>query len=823
MGFDFRSVFRLSVFKSVKVESSVVPLESLRIEIKDKNFQKLVFNRKMLLAKGFIGSGTDNGYVPAKIYYKDKTYKVKLRFKGDWLDHISDPSKWSYRIKVKGDDPILGMFEFAIQTPDTRGGIGEWFVNKIFKREGIVAPRYQFVEVVQNGRYQGIYAVEERFNKRMIENNKFREGPIVRFNDHLYFENNQRLKASGSGLVPSDLLSYSSNIDGHDLKNVLSDPKLKSDFLRAVSLLEGFRNKDLKPSQVFDIEKLAKFYAITDITGANHASYYGNIKYYYNPVTGFLEPIGYDAMGLQNIIYAFVEELALVNDLKYSGRREEHRLNWILRDKEFFRVYVKTLIKFSQTQFADDILGELSSQLEGQKKAFAKTKQDQTFPKSFLYSNQRYIRGLLNPKQGLHAYLAGYKKDTLILKVGNLQRLPFEILYVSFDGKKLLPAQEDWMWPKLVNEPMEFKLLKFIYSQGDIDDKMISSGKLKIHYRIPGQDNEIVSAIYPWDNYQRDRALNHVALKTPNVEQFKFVMLDLAKRLIVFKPGRWTLDRDMIIPKGFIVMISKGTMLNLINSAMIFSPSILQFNGTEESPIIIDSSDSTGQGLFVANTQKDVSNLEYVIFRNLKNPSRSSWSLSGAVNFYQAPVNIQFCKFIGNRADDSLSIVRSDFDIKESVFNGANSDALDIDFSMGTIEGMVFTNSGNDALDISGTTLTAKNLLIMKAGDKGISLGEDSTATIESALIQNSKIGLAVKDLSKLRISGIKISNCEIGITAFQKKAEYGPGYINIMGVNMDSVKVPYVLEYRSSILVDGKAINPTHQNVRKMFYGSAN
>ena len=64
----------------------------------------------------------------------------------------------------------------------------------------------------------------------------------------------------------------------------------------------------------------------------------------------------------------------------------------------------------------------------------------------------------------------------------------------------------------------------------------------------------------------------------------------------------------------------------------------------------------------------------------------SGIGLMGSLNFYQSDVEIIDTKFLNNSAgDDYLNIIRSNFIIRNSYFENAYSDALDIDFSKGQI------------------------------------------------------------------------------------------------------------------------------------------
>ena len=50
----------------------------------------------------------------------------------------------------------------------------------------------------------------------------------------------------------------------------------------------------INTSQAFDVDNLARFFAIIDLLGANHSVLIQNLRLYYNPINQKLEPIGFD-------------------------------------------------------------------------------------------------------------------------------------------------------------------------------------------------------------------------------------------------------------------------------------------------------------------------------------------------------------------------------------------------------------------------------------------------------------------------------------------------------------------------------------------------
>ena len=53
------------------------------------------------------------------------------------------------------------------------------------KREGILVPRYFFVDLTVNGSYIGIMAFEEHFSKELLESQGRKESVILKFDDSL--------------------------------------------------------------------------------------------------------------------------------------------------------------------------------------------------------------------------------------------------------------------------------------------------------------------------------------------------------------------------------------------------------------------------------------------------------------------------------------------------------------------------------------------------------------------------------------------------------------------------------------------------------------
>ena len=342
---------------------------------------------------------------------------------------------------------------------------------------------------------------------------------------------------------------------------------------------------------------------------------------------------------------------------------------------------------------------------------------------------------------------------------------------------------------------------------------------LKINYKVLGTSELRGAEVYSWPRLVENLLDLDFMRRPANIDQFHFLTIDEVSKKVFIKQGAWTLNRDLIIPEGYQVICREGTEIDLTNEAVILSRSPLDFEGSEEAPIVIHSTDSTGQGVIVLKAREQ-STMEYVKFNNLSNPSKNGWVLTGAVTFYESPVDISRCQFTDNRCEDGLNIVRTDFTLDHSLFKGTLSDAFDGDWVKGRVSNTVFVASGNDAVDVSGSQIEVVDVFIDGAGDKGLSAGENSQMVVKNVRIIDSEIAVASKDMSEIKIDGIDISNCQIGFTLYQKKPEFDAAIVKVVNMKKENLKVTHLVEKRSKLIIDGLVVATNRENIKDLLYG---
>ena len=807
------------------------------IDIDFEDYQKIKYEREQALGSlefdGFfvpsagILISSENSYVPAKIRYEDDEVDVKLRLKGDLTDHL-DGNKWSFRIKVKDDDSLFGMKTFSIQDPKSRGHVKELIYHEALKNEEVLSLRYDFVEVIINGDNMGIYALEEHFGKELIEHNSRREGVIIKFNEDRMWQGVIDSKDSISNYTDyfdyadENYLEnfYKSNIEAFDSKRVVEDELLSNQFEKSKNLLEYFRQGSLKTSEVFDVDLFAKYFAINTLMGTPHASYWNNIRFYYNPITSKLEPIGYDALASASASKVIDDYFPNCFYNENSPRAKSFE-ELVFRDEVFFDKYLEELERVSQKVYLDNLFLDLYDKIERNVNILRKDHPTYYFSKDFYYQNRNEIVSRLNTSGGINAYFheVSFSKN-LVLYLGNIKQTPLEIVNLVYNNsvyfesvdKKIISSKP---FEKLAEyEKIEFNIPEgFVWNESFVSD-------LRINYKLSGTE-KILSERVLFGTYIDENFLEEdFIVSTPFGNFSDMLSANNDSKTISIRKGDWTLDEDLIIPKGFNVLIERGNVFDLINGAVFLSYSPLQFSGSEAEPIKIISSDGSGQGFAVLNAEK-TSNFNYVIFDGLNSPLKEGWELSGSVTFYESPMKFKNVQILNALSEDALNVVRGNFDIKNSVFENSFSDCFDSDFSEGVIESSLFVNCGNDGLDFSGSVVDISSIELKGIGDKGISSGENSLLNVKDVVIDNSFIGVASKDNSEVFIDNLEFSYITYGFAIYQKKSEFGPALIDAENINFFEIDNKYILERDSELFINDVIILNQKQRVYETLYGA--
>lgn len=810
----------LRIEKITRWDAQAFQPTQLHLQLDKKALEQLREKRNEALRKGLLQTSEDD-WVGATMTESDTTRDIKIRLKGDWLDHLRG-DKWSFRIKLKGQQAWRGLRTFSLHTPAARYYLHEWLLHQYWQDLGVLTPRYDLIEVIINGESRGIYAYEEHFEKQLVESQRRREGPIVKFQEDGFWAGVAR-QFEHHGFVRSSS-SYSAEnpanapLVAFNQEELLADTTQARLLREALSLLEQYRQGDKSAEDLFDLPLLARYYAGCDLFNAYHGIVWHNQRFYYNPITGRLEPIGFDGFAdAPSRRYHFLAEGTLHREAPESTSLPA----FLLQDSAFITNYLSVLEKLSRPEQWEDFFQKheaaWTARLQWLQMEFPNYQPEvKTFAEEVAF-----VRSHLLPFR--ENVLRSYQTSQGEILVENTHTLPVVLKGYglgpdyqtgSFTSPIWLPAGPVRnMFSKLqtTGKPLAFRSLDFWDKQALAFQETPTMTPVKIpaqanyiFLQLPGWDSLIAAPINRLEPPQTIQISAQAYRQGSKPQDFPRFRWRNAEQAITIPAGEHRLRKDLIVPKGYTLQITAGANIYLENAAAIISYGPVRALGEEETPIFIQSEDGTGQGLQVLQSPVG-SMLRGVVFRNLRNLRKGNWQLTGAVTFYESAVEILGCKFLDNQSEDALNIVRSSFEMTHCLIQNTSSDGLDTDFCKGTIKESVFRQTTNDGVDFSGSIITLEDVEMQECGDKGLSAGEASDITVINALIADCNIGLASKDQSTLYLRNSQLRNCLQGLVVFQKKPEFGPAYLLAEQLKVENVTRLYQIGPGSRLQIDEK------------------
>lgn len=807
--------------KIAKVDSEIkakFDVPGLYLYIDQEGYAKLEAKRKKAIEDDILVT-TDDSWVKAILFHGEDMLEAKVRLKGDWTDHLQGV-KWSFRVKLK-EGSWRGMRTFSIQNPNSRSNINEWLAHKIFEGEDVLSPRYGFVPVFLNNQNLGLYAYEEHFEKQLVESKSRREGPILKLSENQFWEGNLTGETGNLPIVESAvILPFKSS-------KLLQNPNLVNQFEVAQSLLYKYQFLQSPPDELFDMDRLAKYIALIDLTKGFHGVTWHNQRFYYNPIISRLEAIGYD-LYVETEVSGYMK-MKLLGEFEgetfFDARAGDSSIKYLLSDSTLMANYISYLEKYSAPAYMDSILKSYANEISELEEMIRQESPYYQFDHEFLPGNARFIRELL-PELDATRYAdmqGGKLKDKRNFNVSYFPSTPSHyvhayrsdstsVLMENFypDSIRITGVQRSSGATETLPNPMSMSAYKAL----TLDEKELSLSVDKgdrILFEVIGHAEPHSVEIIPWASpktYHIDRP----EVRIPE-ELFEQDGMKLSLKI-----GTHQLTDYVHIPPGYEVHFPAGSSLNLIEGAFILSYSPVFLNGSAESPIIFTSSDGTGLGLNVLQAESR-SQIHHVNYSGMDAFRFGKWSLSGSLNMFESDVDISNLHISDNHCEDALNIVKSDFQMSDCSFAQIFADAFDSDFSTGNLSSTSFEDVLNDAIDFSGSVVNISHCTMDRIGDKGVSGGEGSTLTVSNVKVRHAAIGIASKDRSRLITDSCAISDCDYGLVVFQKKPEYGPAYVDAQHLTWTKVKEPFLIEKGSSVKMNEKVILGKAKKVAEIFY----
>lgn len=796
------------------LNSSYEELPVINISLSHKNLTFLTNVRDKAILKtgemysrngGYISPDDGNKYTKktkTTMTHKGEKYSIKIKLHGTDNPHFRD-KKRSYSIKLKKNKLFDYMREFALIIPDQQNVSSILLYSMVQKYMGIDV-KSKLVRLTLNGIDQGVYILEEKLSKELLERSGLSGIDVV-----------QLSKRWTSQYEDPHSNPFSNNLSHLKIKNF---SKIDNGQLLMYKKMHSLKTyKKLK--NIVDIDQFARYSAINMIFGQRKTG--DNIKFLYNNATGKFSPSYYRSEGGIGILEQFQSESSytyekivenvspfdvLIKSNEFRSLRNSY-LYKIIKDEEkllsFMDSLVSKFINIINFDTSNNILriGYIEKVNLVRKTLF---KNIQAI-KKYLYYGRVYsvfeekdsrnytleISPDVNSFINIESINFGVNNpDNYSVTIKNISEGTEETMIMSnienyFMEKRFIIGLDD----KFDLRPITYKYQLSFNKDIEINNfnvKFINNVTMRM---INSRDNYVESFIRP-KNFSFDGDINEIGNLYPNIQY--------RDNVIVFTRGLYEVKDNLIMPFGYDVIFEKGVNIKIAKNKSILIYGGIEINGTKKDPVIISSLDlqkNFSSVIVVGDKNTSVSKINYLNIFGGGDGHINGIFASGALSLYdQKNVFIKNSKIYANVADDGLNIKNSMVFLQGNSFLGNFSDQVDLDNCTGRVENNIFSsehnsddvesagsNKNGDGLDISYSRVFIDNNTFVGFLDKGISVGEKSNALVSNNKFLNNRSAITAKDQSSVFLYLNKYKNNKFNIEMYQKKNIFqAPSVFNI-------------------------------------------
>jgi hypothetical protein len=761
-----------------------------------------------------------NEFQKCKIQYDNKLYKCKVRLHGSGSDNWANAKK-AFAIKLNKKNLINNMrrFSFIPITKDVPG-IPVVFAYKLLSHYFNFNVKSELVYLSINGISQGLYMLEEKAHKSVLEKNNYSGVDIIKSIDKWdsqYYSAHQD--------------PYNTYISYQKFKKI--SKKDVGQLLKYRKILKNVNNYETV-SKLIDIDKFAQFDALR-ILFASYGSVEGdNNKYLYDTSTGRVYPYpriegsvytlksnnyskNFESMMYSTDLLNKNDDNTLLQTLvknnKYRTIRNTYLSNF-LKDRDVIIGMYDFLVEKYTPHIKADTTSYSSSRLYLFKIKEARNSLISNFNKISEYIN--YSRAFTDIVQtDRNKYIIEVKSDSNAPTSINFLKFYFKGLELNNGVATITDLQNDKVTTVNVdNFAKFFKDKEFMLNlDNNLDNEKnvyryeiefgnaVNFDKFTIEYRNNLTGN-LIDSEDTYTSLLKNPGNFNLSFFDQSIDDFivKNKSLDFVRDGdygVILKMGNYTVKDNIVLPYGVALNIEAGTKIQIAHKKSLLVYGSLNVNGRSDLPVVITSIDNKKPFGTVAaiGDNKTVCRINYLDISNGSESIMNGSFLSGALSLYSHKrVSIDHSKIHDNFADDGLNIKNSNVEIRRSEFYANFADQVDLDATHAMIENSTFKASdkdkNGDGLDLSGSKAMVSYSNFDNFMDKGISVGEGTQLFVYSNNFINNRSAVTGKDSSKLYFYKNYYKDNVVDIEAFVKKPIYNPPELYVVNEKYISNKV---------------------------------
>ena len=760
------------------------------------NYEDIYYKFKYMLP---IHGNSYSNAAKIDVTYENQSYEAKIKIQGRSEEHFLDLKK-SFAIKFSKTKLPDNMREIALIILDEQD-ISTIFSYYLVKKYLGWNVNSKIVRLRINGVDQGLYLLEEKERKELLEKNKLSGVDIIQPNA-MWTTQTQSTHTH----------QFSHNISSSNFKNY---SELNNGQLLKYKKIYSTKDYEII-SKLVDIDKFARFEALRMVHGDLHAANGDNLKLFYTNSTGRFSPLYRpesffgdleDFVSDKTYLYdSIASEIPVIETLTQNNHFRNLRNKYlyeIIKDREELLDYFSVnLAKYINA--VDEDTSNLLSQRDYKYQSESKYKLfDKNLTTIEKYLNYGRVYSLLTAHTPKEYALEVDADSNSFVKIKDIQFFDTESLgyyknilvsvkNVNTDSTISMKASElekYFMNERFIlglDENLQSKNNKSTYLLDFENEVEISNFKISYLNEVTGKD------ILEINNYVK-------YIEQPQNFSFDFLDLSLVEFLslnknfsiindvITFDEKEHVIKDNLIFPYGYDVKIHKGTSIKLIANSNIVIYGGLEILGTKKNPVVISNllQNKPFGSILVLGDSKSLVDITGLDLSGGSESLINGVYASGAISIHNhSNVRIHNSYIHHNSADDGMNIKNSNIELIGNIFANNYADQLDIDFSNGLIEKNTFyvdlnqedsninilSSDNGDGVDFSGSKIHLKNNFFKGFIDKAVSIGEETTTIVEKNSFKQNRSAITAKDQSNVYLISNEYDSNKVNIEMYQKK-----------------------------------------------------
>lgn len=790
-------------------------LPEYRLELSPRRLEQWHEILRRVYARGH-ATAEDQVWLPAEFSHRDRQLEIDLRGRGTLFTHYKE-RKPSFRLKFRRDQFFRGTRYTNLIIPyDQARIVGDTTLNALARHYGLLTYPTRFVTVRLNGDLLGVYQEVEHWREELA---------VKQFRSEGFFMSSLGDPKGGAGDLEHAGFAEAQRAFARCVVGLADEATLGQDGVslavevaawlgEGVGSLEPCSEPEIDDllERYVDVDAMTAYMAMTTLFGASHAWGEDNLILFYDPPRGRFEPVPWD-MGTLRFPATLDDPWTQLEPVKGIGRAflrrpavrlERNRLLWDMLERK------QEWARREALRLYADIRPALDHDIEHSRR----------YTQRFV----DYFLGAAKHNSALWREHLARQELTVELAPDGLRLVNGGSTTLRLDALRLLTASGDEVsvWP----EPESGDALdaavtvpgRFLETPGTLRVAWPTRGDAPSEGAALGVEGAVTAVHVEGRSLVTGASISADAVRWLVVDSLGSASAatdgagspaatgdpDEALRLPMDAPPSWArverdrelttwsvdgtvrLERDLVLPLGVRLRLEPGSRLLLGAGVDLFVRGDLLAEGTAERPIEIaplDDDPAAAFGTFavVGRTRHPVTAvLAHVTIRGGSEGGLDAAHYSGMFSVYDGSLWMRASRILDVRGEDGLNVKFGFADIRDSLFESAASDAVDLDFCHGVLLGNTIRDSHGDGLDFSGSLVLARDNRFEGVLDKGLSVGERTTILLDDNEIIAGRAGLAVKDRSLAELRPGPMRDLEIGLAVYQKKQVFGSGVVGV-------------------------------------------